>query len=88
MFYFYTALHELDTADCVNVLQGLGLGKHIESFKSNQVTGVILESLTNPHFGKQIMIGLGLDNEDERHVLLTEIFRLKSGYNKVSATPQ
>jgi len=83
-----TGLHQLTTADCLNILRCIGLEHHCGMFKNNKVDGPMLEAMIHPNLGQQIMASLGVNDSSDQHRLVTEIFRLKTQgyYNNTNTT--
>lgn len=84
---FFTELHQLTTDECLDVLRGIGLDHHCNTFLTNKVDGSLLEALMHPTLGHQMLTSLGVTDGPERHRLITELYRVKGqGYNSQKAT--
>ena len=87
IYFLYSALNQLTTSDCQDIIKSVGLSKHIEAFSKEGVDGPMLEAFLNPQLGIEMMISVGITEEKDRMVLVREIYRIRArGYNCMSAT--
>lgn len=76
----------MTTADCLSVIYSVGLAKYSNIFTEHSVDGPMLDAFVHPQFGKELMLSLGISEEDCL-VLVPEIYRLKArGFNVCSST--
>lgn len=76
----------MTTADCLSVIQSVGLAKYSCIFTELSIDGPMLDAFVHPQFGKEVMLSLGISDE-HCLVLVPEIYRLKArGFNVCSST--
>ena len=57
-------MNQMTTHDCINMLKSIGLSKYEEVFQEKYVDGPMLEAFIHPNFGRELMMSMGITNED------------------------
>lgn len=79
-------MNEMTVQECTSMIESLGLSKYSRVFLDNAVDGPMLEAFTNAQFGKQLMISIGISEEDCL-IIIPELYRLRArGFNNATST--
>lgn len=86
IIHIFTALNQMTLGDCINMLKSVGLTKYEDVFVEKCVDGPMLEAFIHPSFGQELMLSMGITNNDCLR-LVPEIYRIKAhGYNMTTST--
>lgn len=75
------AIQQLTQENVSRVLKKIGLECYCQSFLDNHVDGNLLEAIIHPTLGNGLMTSLGVIDENDRSLLVREIYKVKfQGY--------